>query len=161
MLLYCPSFRGKAAEFPLTSEKRSPLTIAVLRRPSLHALWRCAAQQMRRLENELATSWNCACDSRWRRCYAGWRRRRTEPRPGCVGSTAPASDGRSRPFIGRPHRGRGLAWLPLLSHPATVRPQAARPGPAHNSSVSTTWPAGEIAASRHRRRAVMMPVGRP
>jgi len=37
MLLYCPSFRGKAAEFPLTSEKRSPLTIAVLCRLSLHA----------------------------------------------------------------------------------------------------------------------------
>jgi len=150
----------KLQNFPLTSEKRSPLTIAVLRRPSPHALWMCPAQQMRRLENELATSWNCACDSRWRRCYAGWRRRRTEPRPGCVGSTAPASDGRSRPFIGRGHT-EAVAWPGFLSYRIPPPSDRKPPGPAHNSSVSTTWPAGEIAASRHRRRAVMMPAGRP
>jgi len=59
----------------------------------------------------------------------------------------------------RPRLGLASSLIASRHRPTASRP--ARPGPAHNSSVSTTWPAGEIAASRHRRRAVMMPAGRP
>jgi len=82
-------------------------------------------------------------------------------------SHAPAAWGARRRLV---TEGRALslaghteaaAWPGFLSYRIPPPSDRKPPGPAHNSSVSTTWPAGEIAASRHRRRAVMMPAGRP